>query len=57
MIIANNQTLTQRVRDRARTRREAEDLQKKGMTLSEIAVELDCDRDTILDMLYWGKVR
>lgn len=31
-------------------------LQRKGMTLSEIAEEMDCRRSTIERMLYWEVV-
>jgi len=31
-------------------------LQRKGMTLSEIAEEMDCRRATIVRMLYWEVV-
>lgn len=38
-------------------RRQAAALQRKGLTLSEIAEEMDCRREAVVHMLYWEKVR
>lgn len=38
------------------TRLKAQAFQRKGMTLSEIAEEMDCRREAIVQMLYWERV-
>lgn len=43
--------------DRAGAQARAEGMQRRGLTLSEIAEAMDCRRVTIVHMLYWGKVR
>jgi len=42
---------------RSATKFMAQALQRKGRTLSEIAEELDCRRETIVQMLYSEVVR
>ncbi len=43
--------------DPAGARRRAKELQKRGLTLSEIAEEMDCRREAVAHMLYWEAVR
>lgn len=35
----------------------AENLQRQGFTISEIAEQLDCRREYIANLLYWEQVR
>lgn len=51
------QIIRTRFIDPVGTRRRAEKLQRQGLTLSEIAEEMDCRREAIVHMLYWEKVR
>ncbi len=37
-------------------RKRAEENQRKGMTLSEIAEELDVQRDQVVMSLYWDRI-
>jgi hypothetical protein len=57
VIVSNGHTLVPMRLDLDRIRRQADALQRKGMTLTEIAIELSRPRKLIVDILYNQKVR
>lgn len=57
MIQINGQTLAHGRMDFDKIRRQSDALQRKGMTLTEIAIELSRPRQLIMDILYTQKVK
>lgn len=50
------ETVRTRFLDPIGVKTRAQELQRKGKTLSEIAEEIDCRREAIVQMLYWDRV-